>query len=170
MYLSRGLQQDMPWVRRQLLAPCLPLSWAQDTATTLTSCKCSWLLWLHSHCTNPRPTNPLVAHSADGLHSHLPLGQPSSDEDSLLAAVVLPAPVLSPWQVRKHLGDIWKGSYRSGVSLVNSFSFTGSCQMPLRNCLDKFFFVFFLFNNRKDWIMPCNAKVSLLSSVNVKYN
>lgn len=37
---------DMPWVRRQLLAPCLPLSWTQDTATIPKRCKCSWLPWL----------------------------------------------------------------------------------------------------------------------------
>lgn len=127
------------------------------------------LLWLRSHCTNPRPSNPLVAHSADGLPSHHLLGQSSSDEDLLLAAVVLPAPVLSPWQVRRHLGGIWRGSYRSGVSLVNSFSYWTLSNAP-EKLFGQIFFVFFLFNNRKDWIMPCNVKVSLLSSVNVKYN
>lgn len=99
---------------------------------------------LHSHCTNPCPTYPLPPHFADSLHSHHLLGQPKSHADSLLAAVAFPAPVFSPWQVRRHLGGIWEGSYSSGFPLVDSFLFTGPCQAPLRNCLDNFFVFFSL--------------------------
>lgn len=79
--------------------------------------------------------------------------------------MVFPAPVLSSWQVRRRLEGIWEGSYSSGISLVNSFSFTG-----LVRCPRGIVFGLIFFNNKEDWIIPCNVKVSLLSSVNVKYN
>lgn len=66
----------------------------------------------------------------------------------------------------RHLGGVIQQWYLSG----KQFLFYWTCQMPPRNCLDKFFFGLIFFNNKEDWIIPCNVKVSLLSSVNVKYN
>lgn len=142
---------DMPWVRRQLLAPCLPLSWAHGTVTTLTRCKCSWLPWLGmpAYCIH---TAGILVPLTLCLHT-------------LLRVCTVITSWASPAAVRTHCwlqwcslplclalgksGGTWeafeRGSCSSSVSLVNSFSFTGPCQMPLRNCLDIFFSFFFFF-------------------------
>lgn len=149
MWLSLGLQQGRHALSQEATPGSLP-SLVMDPGhchhshevQVLVVAMAGFASLLHSHCTNPCPTKPLLLHFADSLRSHHLLGQPRSGEDSVLAAVMFPAPMISPRQVRRHLGGIWEGSYSSGVSLVDCFSFTRPCQVPLRNCLDNVFLSF----------------------------